>query len=444
MAAFNSFDFTNATPTANTYAYRATTYGIAGLGMLYTAYYSAPNTLTLQFSSYDPAVLVAASSTTSKYTIAGPSAPTVTAVSFTPGGRTLTLTLSGALISTNTYTLAIADNTVSNGEQGNFSGLIVDIILPTTLDTIGSGVDQIISLGTPSAQNAGTAQEVGIQQDITLGTPASTSSVSTVGVGVNQQVLIGTPSAGLFSTITGVGLSQVISFGTPTVGVQQQPLGVGIQQDVLLGTPGATINPLTPTEVGVSQIIVVGTPNASGPAPIVGLGFNQIVSFGTPVAVRVLDRLISGISVVQDVLLGTPTAERTFPPAINIAGSISGSAAVSGTLTTQPLALRLQISSSQAAILGAFDDYFNQACSYGVQVPGFPPIPVDPALLYYFDSLTEVERRGVRRSFNLVTAAVLKQTNIQNPIGTATTGSVSTKAGNLVFVNGILTTYTPV
>jgi hypothetical protein len=298
MAAFNSHDFTNASVETDSYDNRVTTYGIAGLGMLFTAYYSAPNTLTLQFSSYDPAVLAAASSTGAKYTIAGPSAPTVTSVTFTPGGRTVTLNLSGALVSPNTYTLALADWTVSNGEQPNFSGLVVDIILPTLLAAGGVGISVSVDLGSPSAQNAGTAQMVGIGQAATLGTPVVTAPANAVGVGLAQAAALGTPVAGLFDVVTGVGFAQVIAVGTPVMNTQLEPLGVGIAQVVALGTPAADINPLTPVGVGVAQNIGVGTPVAGGSGNVHGVGISQTVALGTPVAALV-DKFVVGIGIAQ-------------------------------------------------------------------------------------------------------------------------------------------------
>lgn len=314
MAAFNSNDFTTASVETDTYAHRVTTWGIAGVGMLFTAYYSAPNTLTLQFSSNDPAVLATASATTTQYTISGPSAPTVTSVTFSPGGRTFTLSLSGPLLPTNTYTLAIADYSVSNGEQPNFPGLVVDIILPLQLDTIGVGIEQDIVLGTPSAQNAGTAQMVGIEQDIVLGTPVVTAVANAVGVGIAQVVDLGTPNSGLFDVIAGVGIAQVIALGTPVATQEVTSEGVGIAQVVALGTPVADINPLTPIGVGISQTIILGTPVGTGSGNVLGVGIAQVVALGTPVAVRVLDRVVTGVGIAQAITLGTPDAEQILHP----------------------------------------------------------------------------------------------------------------------------------
>ena len=116
-------------------------------GVLWTAHYgiAGPNTITIQFAS----PLQSASTTAADYTLSGPTAPSISSVAFSVGGRNIQLNLSGALVSTNTYTLGIGSNKVLTGTKVaysqpkwgvyNWPGLVVDVI-PTTISSIGVGV----------------------------------------------------------------------------------------------------------------------------------------------------------------------------------------------------------------------------------------------------------------------------------------------------------------
>lgn len=124
MAAFNSFDFTNASATANTYAYRATTNQNFSVGPIpFTARYILAGSLTFLYVQLDR-VPTSVSSTTSKYVIAGTSAPTVTAVLYTAGKSYLRLTLSGVL-GGGAYTLSIGANAISDGVSSNTTSPVV-------------------------------------------------------------------------------------------------------------------------------------------------------------------------------------------------------------------------------------------------------------------------------------------------------------------------------
>lgn len=437
MSAFNSHDFVNASVEQDSYANRVTTYGIVSpFGMLFTAYYSAPNTLTLQFSSYDPAFLAVANSTASKYTISGPSAPTVTSVTFSPGGRTFTLTLSGPLVPTNTYTLAIADFTVNNGEQPNFSGLVVDIILPLELDTIGVGIEQDIALGTPSVDILGNMAMVGIAETVSIGTPVATTLVTETMVGLAEIVDIGTPVAGLFANVTPPGFAQTIALGTPVATLQQEPLGVGFVQAIALGTPLVDGDPEPFLGVGISQTIAFGNPLIFG-GNVVGVGINQTVPLGTPV-MSVTNRLLPiGVGIEQDVVLGTPVMSITLDSTmvgIGVGVSITlGIPLVTGAW--------LQITVAQAAGMPDLDAALQKAFGDGTQGTINPDL-ITP-IQDYSDKFTTLQQTQTKLIFEQVAAAYLASTNIPGILpdtNTTDTTTVATTTGTntMTWVDGIL------
>lgn len=124
MAAFNSHDFANATAEADTYVYRATSNTNFSVGPIpFAARYIAAGSLNFLYVQLDR-VPTSVSTTTSKYVIAGTSAPTVTTVLYTAGKNYIRLTLSGTL-GGGTYTLSIAANTISDGVSSNTTSSVV-------------------------------------------------------------------------------------------------------------------------------------------------------------------------------------------------------------------------------------------------------------------------------------------------------------------------------
>lgn len=297
-------------------------------GLLWTAHYAviAPDTITIQFSS----PLVSASTTVGDYTLSGSGAPSITSVAWNAGSREILLNLSGPLSSVITYTLAIGANKVRSGSQisyrlpkpgvYNWPGLVVDVIQPATVAVVGVGVDQIITLGSPSMQTAGDAQSVGIDQTVDLGDPVVTTLLLTDGVGVDQPVDFGTPTADPDATGTATGINQLVGVGTPVIVQQQQPLGVGINQTIDVGTPVADITPITVSAAGINQTIGVGTPVCAGPIDTIGGNITQTIDIGTPIAARLLDRVITGVGVDQTIDVGTTPTSDLFPIAVSIIG----------------------------------------------------------------------------------------------------------------------------
>ncbi len=258
------------------------------IGMLFTALYAeyALNTITVQFT----APTVSASTTVSDWTLSGPSAPSITSVTYLTGSRSVLLNLSGPLVASNTYTLSIAKNKVLSGSQMlqpkdgtyNWPSLTVEVIQPAQIDCVGVGINQTIVLGDPNLNTAGDAVGVGIDQPIDLGTPTVNTLISTTGVGIDQTIDLGTPFDYTQATPIGVGIAQTVALGTPVMTVEQQPVGVGINQTIDLGSPVADITPLEPVGVGINQTITLGTPVTAGPANTVGVGINQTIALGTP------------------------------------------------------------------------------------------------------------------------------------------------------------------
>lgn len=123
MAAFNSYDFTNATPEQDSYAVRVVAVAFNVGPIPFTARYITAASLSFLYVQFDR-VPTSVSTTTSKYTITGTSAPTVTTVLYTTSKSFVRLTLSGTL-GAGVYTLSIIDNTVSDGTSSNITTPVV-------------------------------------------------------------------------------------------------------------------------------------------------------------------------------------------------------------------------------------------------------------------------------------------------------------------------------
>lgn len=124
MAGFNSNDFVTASVETDTYAHRVTINQNFNVGPIpFTARYIAAASTTLLYVQFDR-VPTSVSSTGSKYTITGTSAPTVTTVLYTTGKSYVRLTLSGTL-GAGVYTLSIIDGTISDGISSNITTPVV-------------------------------------------------------------------------------------------------------------------------------------------------------------------------------------------------------------------------------------------------------------------------------------------------------------------------------
>jgi hypothetical protein len=400
-------------------------------GVLFTALYAqvAVNTITVQFT----APLQSASTTTSDYTLTGTSAPSITSVVFNNGSREILLNLSGPLSSVNTYTLAIGRNKVLSGSQiayyqnkdgaPNYSSLVVDVILPAEIDTIGVGIEQDITLGTPNVNTAGASVAVGIEQDITLGTPVASTLVAETGVGIEQDILLGTPVTGLFDTCTGVGFVQTITVGTPV----------------------ADINPLTPTGVGIAQNIILGTPVAAGSGNVHGVGIQQNILLGTPVAVLVNNKIMDGVGIEQDIVLGTPDVAQTISPTDVFMRGVGIEVDITlGTPVSNIQHFGLVITPEQAALVALLDPMIQAAFLEGVS--GGNPNLLPPVTKY--DTLTTLQQKQCRTPFENVFCAFITALSIPDAFPTTNDSDSTTIAkltgggteGSLSFVDGILVT----
>lgn len=440
MSAFNSHDFANASIEPDAYNNKVTNFGVFATGSLFTAYYSAPNTITLQFTTTDPAFLTAASSTTTKYILSGPSVPSVSSVTFTPGTRFVTLNLSGPLVSTNTYTLGIADWTVLNGEQANFSGLVVDVILPLDLATVGVGISEIINVGTPSVVGAGVAQAVGIEQDIGIGTPVDSTLVAQIGIGVAQGISVGTPNNGVFTNGHGVGIAETISIGTPVASLQLEPTGVGISQIVAVGTPAVDGNPEPFLGVGIQQNIGVGTPVGFG-GTVHGVGIQQNIGVGTPVAALLSNKIMVGVGVAETVSFGTPVVTQTssfhqFSKGVGFVETIGV-----GTPKITREFFGLIITPDQAELVALLDPMIQAAFLEGTS-GGINPNLIDPIPNYTI--LTTEQMGEARTPFKASFAAFIDSVHFARAWPTtADTATVPLPSrgsadGSLTFVDGML------
>lgn len=117
MSAFNSHDFVTASVESDTYNNRKGAVYFAVGPIPFTARYITAASTTFLYVQFDR-VLASVSTTGSKYTVTGTSAPTVTTVLYTAGKSYVRLTLSGTL-GAGAYTLSIIDGTVSDGISSN-------------------------------------------------------------------------------------------------------------------------------------------------------------------------------------------------------------------------------------------------------------------------------------------------------------------------------------
>lgn len=457
-------------------------------GALWTAHYAlaGANTITIQFTT----PLVSASTTASDYTLSGTAAPSISSVVFNAGSRNILLNLSGALVSTNTYTLKIANNKAITGTQiaysqpqwgiYNWPNLVVDVIQPATIACTGVGIQQDILLGDPSMNTTNAAQGVGIQQDILLGDPVVSTLLSTIGVGIQQDVLLGSPVLGLAATCTVPGIAQTTALGSPAIVQQEMPVGVGFSQPIDLGNPVADITPLTTTGTGIQQTVGIGTPVAAGPANAIGFGISQVVALGTPsifngtqypVGVGI-DQLIdvgtpnslvvshqyaNGLGVSQPVDLGTPqSSQQQFVVGVGVDQPIDVGVPEFGTIfnvgISQPVdlgmptaLLPLTLTAGQAAALVDIDTALHEAFSNGVDGAITPTLitPIDG----YSTTLTLLQQYQTRLIFEELAAATMVTLNIPGVLpttGTSVTVPVAKITplgtdGSLTFVDGVLT-----
>jgi len=285
MAAYTPFDYTTPTNDQSLSRLRVVTVDFPQ-GVLWTAAYglAGANTITIQFTEQ----LQSASTTTSDYTLSGPSAPSISSVAFTAGSQQILLTLSGPLSVVSTYTLAINDRKALSGFKNpkwgtiNWPNLLVDVILPSQIDTIGIGIDQLINLGSPSAIATGTATGAGIDQLIGIGSPTTSATNATTGVGIDQLIDLGSPSITATNATTGVGVDQVIDVGSPAVTASAIATGTGIDQLIDLGTPAVELDNVGAIGIGVNQLIGIGFPivNAAGVLTPLQLSANQSAVLG--------------------------------------------------------------------------------------------------------------------------------------------------------------------
>lgn len=126
MAAYDYTQPANASvePIANNFRTYATdvasgTGAMDGIGegpIPYVTRYAPGGSIAFLYIQTDRSLVVSGSmTTTTNYTLFGPSAPTVTAVTFTTGKSFIRLTLSGSLTPGQSYTLEVKENTFSNG-----------------------------------------------------------------------------------------------------------------------------------------------------------------------------------------------------------------------------------------------------------------------------------------------------------------------------------------
>lgn len=461
-------------------------------GMLFTASYAeaALNTITVQFT----APTVSASTTAADWTLSGPGGtPTITSVTYKAGSRSVLLNLSGALSSVNTYTLSIAANKVLSGWQAtlpndgvyNWPSLVVDVILPAEIDTIGVGIAQNIVLGTPNVDTAGAAVGTGFVQTIDLGTPVVNTLLSTTGVGFNVITDVGTPSDTANAQVPMVGIAQAIALGTPAATLELEPVGVGISQSIVLGTPVADINPLTPTGVGINetifvgtspvisaagnvtgqglpQIVAIGTPLMSQPTSFfTGVGINQPIDLGTPLIgqpaamVGIQQDIVfgagpsvgtivcHGLGIEQDIVFGTPIADNSTN--YNVFGGDIEQDIVLGTPTVARQFFGLIVTPQQANLIDLFDPLIQAAFAYGVQGAVNPNL-IDEIPQYL--SLLSVDYQGKAKTpFKAAFASFIYTVNFKEAWPTthdtdSTTVSTSTTDKTLAFVDGMLVSVT--
>jgi hypothetical protein len=124
-ASVENVSYNNRTYATEVSAGTGTADGI-GLGPIpYVVRYAPGGSVAFLYIQTDRVLVTSASmTTTTNYTVAGPSAPTVTAVTFTTAKSFLRLTLSGALTFGQSYTLSVKQDTFSNG-------------VPTIANTVG-------------------------------------------------------------------------------------------------------------------------------------------------------------------------------------------------------------------------------------------------------------------------------------------------------------------
>ncbi len=128
MSAFDFNAFTDATADADDQVVPKINYFVFGLtGIYYTARYVTSGGNAYVYVQFDRALTSSSPTiTTSNYTIAGSSPPSVTSVSFVNGRNFLQLTLS-AVLGGGTYTLAIAAGTLTDGEYYNDVPLVITL-----------------------------------------------------------------------------------------------------------------------------------------------------------------------------------------------------------------------------------------------------------------------------------------------------------------------------
>jgi hypothetical protein len=455
MAAYDYFSVANAS--VENVSYNNRTYGDSVRALLWTARYAVagPNTITIQF----PDILETASTTASNYTLSGPSAPTISSVTFTAGSRSVLLNLSGPLSSINTYTLAIKPNTVASYYNTNWSNLVVDVILPTTIACVGVGVDQIVDLGTPNINMTGDAVGVGFEQIIAIGDVSASTLIRPDGVGVQQDVVFGSPVMYAQTEALGVGIAQLVDMGTPSIIQQQQPLGVGIAQLVDIGSPVANITPITLSNTGFEQAIFLGDPAITGSGSVVGVGVDQAVTLGTPIATRDNTQDVFGVGIEQLIELGIPGPSINQPflmvgveQPIDLGSPLVEQATViDGVGFEQLIDLGLPftylgrgLTTRQKNALIDLDDALHKAFSEGVAQVALPNT-IEP-MNGYITQLSVLQQTQTRLPFKLAAAAEMFSFNIPGAFPNTNDTDVTSIAklsgvgseGSLIFVDGRL------
>ena len=404
-------------------------------GMLWTARYgvAGPNTITIQF----PDLLRTASTATTSYTLTGPSAPSISSVTFTANTRIIVLNLSGSLSAINTYTLNIKSDTALSDDDANWPNLTIEVILPTTIACTGVGVNQIVDFGSPNVNINGDAVGTGFQQVVALGDPVVSTLIRPDGLGIDQIVDLGTPISLVGVRPNGVGIDQIIDLGTPTIVRQLQPLGVGIDQIIDLGTPDSILNPIVLSGSGIQESIDFGSPEVVGPGAFIGQGITQVVDFGLPRAIRELDKEFFGVGIEQTIDLGLPG-----PAAPDTIRQVGIEQFIN--LGLPVISTDLGITIRQKNALIDLDAALHKAFSEGVAQVALPNA-IEP-MNGYLTQLSPLQQTQTRLAFKLTAAASLFSFNIPGAFpdtnNTDTTSiaklTPSGQNGSLNFIDGRL------
>ncbi len=434
MAAFDYTQPVDASIEPISYAFRvkATT---NERGLLWTARYgvAGPNTITIQF----PDLLQSASTTTADYILSGPSAPSITSISFTANTRYVVLNLSGSLNTVNTYTLSIKPDKVQSNNDTNWPNLLIDVILPTSINCVGTGISQVIDFGSPNINISGDAVGTGFEQTIIIGNVTVNALVRPDGLGFEQIIDVGVPTSLNNADANPPGIEQIINFGTPTIIRQVQPLGVGIEQVIDLGLSTTTLSHIDLAGTGFQQTIELGSPETIGPGSFISVGIPQGVDFGTPRAIRALDREFLGIGVEQLIELGLPgPASPDTIRQVGIEQFITPGAPVIST--------DLGVTTRQKNALIDLDDALHKAFGEGVAQVALPNA-IDP-MNGYLTQMSTLQQTQTRLPFKLTAAASIFAFNIpgafpdtnDNDVAPIAKLSPSGQSGSLIFVDGRL------